>query len=70
MAKARREFTSGIMDLKDTWSNVIERHKEEIDRGNERKGVMAFLAVIPHFLVLFFTVFIVWIAKPTSSELT
>ncbi len=68
MAKARREFTSGIMELKDTWSNKIEKHMDEIDKGSERKGVLAFLAVIPHLLVLFFTVFIVWIAKPTSSE--
>ena len=68
MAKARRDFSSGMKDLQKTWSDKIERHIEEIDKVNERKGVLVFLSVVPHLFAVFFTVLVIWIAKPGSSE--
>ncbi len=64
----RREFSSGMKDLQDAWSNKIETHLERMDKVSEPKGVLAVLRVIPHLLTLFFTVFVIWTAKPATSE--
>ena len=68
MAKARRELASGIKNLEDTWTKKIDKHMNVIEKKNERKGASVLLAVVPHILCLFFTVVVVWMARPGSSK--
>lgn len=57
-----------MKDLKEAWSNKLEKHIEDIDKKRERTALSMALSVIPHLLSLFFCVAVVWVAKPGSSE--
>ena len=64
----KRELSTGMKDLQEVWNNKIEMHMDGIDRVSEPKGFLAAVSVVPHLLALFFTVFVIWVAKPATSK--
>ena len=69
MAKNRKDLKAGVSELKEVWDTKIEKHLDEMDgKSNQHSGLGVILAILPHILSLSFVVFVIWTAKPASSE--
>lgn len=68
MAKVRRELKSGIEELKEMWETKVERHVEEIEQKTRLTPMGVVSCIVVQIVALGFANFIIWTAKPTSSE--
>lgn len=68
MAKVRREFMSGVQEVKELWETKIGRHMEEIEKKKRLTPVGVACSIAVQLIALGFSNFIIWTAKPTSSE--
>ena len=66
LPKVQRRVQAGMEDVKSQIEDVLEYHNTKMNQPIP--ALTLFLGSIPHFVVLLFTVYIVWIARPASSE--
>ena len=68
-SKGKRKLRQGMEDITSQFQKVIEHHTEKINNPEvtvSRKTIM--IGAIPHLVVLALTCYIVWMARPASSE--
>ena len=66
LSKVKRKLQAGMEDITSQFEDVIEHHSEKIKQPVPSSTL--FLGRIPHFIVLAFTVYIIWIVRPGSSK--
>lgn len=68
MAKTRKQFESGVKDLKEFWESKIDKHMQEVEKKSKPTLVGVVSAIVLQIIALGFANCIIWIAKPSSSK--
>ena len=69
VSKAKRKIRMSVEEVKSEFEEIIDHHVAKMNRpGPPMDPTTVILGTLPHLVVVAFTVFIVWTARPGSSE--
>lgn len=69
VSRAKRKIRLGVEEVKSEFEDMIQHHVAKMNSpGAPIDPAAVILGTLPHLLVLAFTAFIVWLARPGSSE--
>ena len=69
VSKAKRKIRIGVEEVKSEFEEMIQHHVTKMNSpGPPIDSTTLILGALMHLVVVAFTVFIVWLARPGSSE--
>ena len=69
VSRAKRKIRLGVEEVTSEFEDMIQHHVDKMNSpGPPIDPATVILGTLPHLLVLAFTAFIVWLARPGSSE--
>lgn len=62
-----KNFQRGMEEVQEVWANKLERHLKQTTK--QQSAIAMVIASVPHIVVSAFSISIILIARPGSSEL-